>query len=170
MAVYPKVHLSITVSDLARSIDFYQRFFGEDPVKVKPGYAKFLPSFAPLNLALEARQVKPFSPGRVSHMGIQVADRETVLAHLERVKAAGLPVNEEMNVNCCYANQDKFWVEDPDGTEWEVYVLNRDIEGRGDPKTMCCEEGAPDNALREQAASETKTACCEPACCGQSAG
>jgi hypothetical protein len=30
-------------------------------------------------------------------------------------------------VNCCYANQTKFWVIDPDGVEWEVYHVNFDL-------------------------------------------
>ena len=51
------------------------------------------------------------------------------MTELARVKAAGLPVREEMGVNCCHANQDKFWVTDPDGVEWEVYYLNYDLEG-----------------------------------------
>ena len=53
----------------------------------------------------------------------------TVVAELARVKAAGLAVREEMGVDCCHANQDKFWVQDPDGVEWEVYHLNYDLEG-----------------------------------------
>jgi hypothetical protein len=52
-----------------------------------------------------------------------------VMAQLARVKDAGLAVSEEMGVNCCHANQDKFWVKDPDGVEWEVYHLNYDLEG-----------------------------------------
>jgi hypothetical protein len=51
------------------------------------------------------------------------------MSQLARVKAAGLAVTEEMGVNCCHANQDKFWVKDPDGVEWEVYHLNYDLEG-----------------------------------------
>jgi hypothetical protein len=61
-------------------------------------------------------------------MGVQVEAREVVVRELERVKASGLSVREEFSVNCCHANQDKFWVSDPDGVEWEVYVLNHDID------------------------------------------
>jgi uncharacterized glyoxalase superfamily protein PhnB len=64
----------------------------------------------------------------VNHVGVQVDTVDAVTAHLARVKAAGLPVREEMGVNCCHANQDKFWVKDPDGVEWEVYHLNYDLE------------------------------------------
>jgi hypothetical protein len=70
--------------------------------------------------------------GPVDHLGIQVESTAEVTAQLARIKAAGLPVREEMGVNCCHANQDKFWVQDPDGVEWEVYHLNYDLEGESE--------------------------------------
>ena len=121
-----KVHLHLHVSDLAKSREFYRTFFGGAPVKEKPGYVKFLPEWAPVNLALSTG--RPAGEGVVDHVGVQVDSPETVTAHLARVKAAGLAVREEMDVNCCHANQGKFWVRDPDGVEWEVYHLNYDLE------------------------------------------
>jgi len=121
-----KVHLHMHVSDLAKSKEFYGTFFGAAPVKEKPGYVKFLPEWAPVNLALSTGHHA--GEGVVNHVGVQVDSPATVTAHLARVKAAGLPVREEMGVNCCHANQDKFWVQDPDGIEWEVYHLNYDLE------------------------------------------
>src|SRR5207247_123858 len=86
----PKVHVHMTVSNLEKSRAFYEKFFGTAPVKVKPGYVKFLPPFGPLNLALsEAAPVE--SRGHVDHMGIQVESAEIVMRELARVKAAGLP-------------------------------------------------------------------------------
>src|SRR2546428_13483134 len=97
---------------------------------VLPGAARFRAPIGGRNFALsEAAPVE--SRGHVDHMGIQVESAEIVTRELTRVKAAGLPVREEMGVNCCHANQDKFWVEDPDGVEWEVYVLNYDLEDTG---------------------------------------
>jgi catechol 2,3-dioxygenase-like lactoylglutathione lyase family enzyme len=125
-----KVHLHMHVSDLTRSRDFYEKFLGEDPVKVKTGYVKFLPEWAPVNLALSTGGHG--GAGTVDHVGVQVDSVETVMAQLARVKAAGLAVKEEMGVNCCHANQDKFWVKDPDGVQWEVYHLNYDLEGEDD--------------------------------------
>ena len=122
----PTVHIHLHVSDLGKSREFYRRFFGVAPIKEKPGYVKFLPDFAPVNLALS--EGRSPSAGAVDHLGVQVDSTEIVMAHLARVKAAGLPVREQMAVNCCHANQDKFWVEDPDGVEWEVYHLNYDLE------------------------------------------
>ena len=115
------------VSDLSKSRDFYEKFLGGDPVKVKQGYVKFLPEWAPVNLALSIGS--PIGAGTIDHVGVQVHSVDTVMLQLARVKAAGLPVTEQMGVNCCHANQDKFWVKDPDGVEWEVYYLNYDLEG-----------------------------------------
>ena len=120
------VHVHLHVSDLSASRAFYERFLGSKPVKERPGYAKFLPDFAPINLALSAGEA---GPGKtIDHLGFQVETREAVQALLERVKASGLPLREEMGSNCCYSNQDKFWVQDPDGVEWEIYHLNYDLE------------------------------------------
>ena len=121
-----KVHLHLHVSDLVKSQEFYAKFLGGAPVKEKPGYVKFLPEWAPVNLALSSG--RPAGEGVVDHIGVQVDSPETVMTHLARVKAAGLAVREETGVNCCHANQDKFWVRDPDGVEWEVYHLNYDLE------------------------------------------
>ena len=127
MVEAPKVHIHMAVSDLEKSREFYEKFFGVAPVKIKPGYVKFLPRFGPLNLALS--QAHPGGPGgHIDHVGIQVESSQTVVQELARVKAAGLSVREEFGVDCCHANQDKFWVQDPDGVDWEVYVLNHDIE------------------------------------------
>ena len=121
-----KVHLHLHVSDLARSRDFYERFLGAGPVKVKTGYVKFLPEWAPVNLALS--EGGHAAKGTVNHIGVQVDTVDAVMKQLARVKAGSLPVREEMGVDCCHANQDKFWVQDPDGVEWEVYHLNYDLE------------------------------------------
>ncbi len=136
-----KVHLHMHVSDLAKSRAFYEKFLGEGPVKVKPGYVKFLPGWAPVNLALSGGGSAGVGP--VNHVGVQVDAVETVMTHLARVKAAGLPVREEMGVNCCHANQDKFWVEDPDGVEWEVYHLNYDLEDEPAAATATRATGLP---------------------------
>ena len=154
----PRIHVHMTVSDLAKSREFYTRFFGVSPVKEKPGYVKFLPAFGPLNLALS--EAKPSEGrGHVDHMGIQVDSGEIVMRELARVKAAGLPVREEMAVNCCHANQDKFWVQDPDGVEWEVYVLNHDLE----EDSAACNTGKDHMAGLGALRVVSSGGCCSPA-------
>jgi catechol 2,3-dioxygenase-like lactoylglutathione lyase family enzyme len=132
--VSAKVHLHMRVAALDKSRDFYERFLGEGPVKERPGYLKFLPGWVPVNLALS--EGRPGGEGAVDHVGVQVDSSETVTIHLARVRAAGLAVREEVGVNCCHANQDKFWVQDPDGVEWEVYHLNYDLEEDADPRAQ----------------------------------
>jgi catechol 2,3-dioxygenase-like lactoylglutathione lyase family enzyme len=158
MTETPKVHVHMTVSNLEKSRAFYETFFGVTPVKVKPGYVKFLPAFGPLNLALS--EGTPASPGgHVDHMGIQVPSQAIVVREMERVKAAGLAVREEFSVDCCHANQDKFWVQDPDGVDWEVYVLNHDLEDESPVASACaCAPAAQPSLV--QGLTLAKGACC----------
>jgi catechol 2,3-dioxygenase-like lactoylglutathione lyase family enzyme len=121
------VHVHLHVSSLEASRAFYECFLGVPPVKARPGYAKFLPALAPLNLALSAGEAG-VRAGGVSHLGLQVDSIQALRETLGRIKSAGLTVREELAVDCCYANQDKFWVSDPDGVEWEVYHLNHDLD------------------------------------------
>jgi catechol 2,3-dioxygenase-like lactoylglutathione lyase family enzyme len=140
----PLVHIHLHARDLDASRRFYEALFSAAPVKAEPGYLKFLPEMAPINLALSAA---PASSGStVSHLGVQVESPATLRAHLARVKQAGLAVREELGVDCCYANQDKFWVRDPDGVEWEVYHLNHDLEDEP-PKTEAAASACCSSAL-----------------------
>jgi len=131
------VHLHLHVSDLAISREFYRRFLSAEPVKDRPGYVKFLPGWVPLNLALSAHPGTP--GGAVSHVGIEVDGAATVAARVAAAKAAGLRVRVETAVDCCHSNQDKFWVRDPDGIEWEIYAINHDLpETPAAPANACC--------------------------------
>lgn len=123
-----RVHLHLHASNLAQSRDFYERLFGLPPVKDYPGYVKFLPDFAPVNLALSSGAAHTDTPVALSHFGVQLDSTAEVVEYLTRVQAAGLQVRNEFATNCCHANQDKFWVTDPDGMQWEIYHLNHDIE------------------------------------------
>jgi catechol 2,3-dioxygenase-like lactoylglutathione lyase family enzyme len=125
-----RVHVHLKVNDLAASRDFYRKFFGADPVKEKTDQIKFTPEFAPINLALSSARDSAEERSVINHLGIEVESSAQVINHLARVKAAGLAVREELVVNCCYANQTKFWVKDPDGVEWEIYHLNYDLAER----------------------------------------
>jgi catechol 2,3-dioxygenase-like lactoylglutathione lyase family enzyme len=142
-----KAHVAINVKDVQRSVDFYRKLLGIEPSKVRQGYAKFDAVDPPLNLSLNEI---PFSgQGALSHMGIQVGSTEDVFAIRERWLQAGLITRDEMNTDCCYALQDKTWVRDPDGNEWEAFVV--------------LEDNLPEK-------SNVATACCAPDCCAPAEG
>ncbi len=119
-----KAHLAINVHNVERSIEFYKKLLGLEPAKVRTGYAKFDVQNPPLNLTLNQHQFG--ERGALSHLGIQVASTADVLATRERWLEAGLLTRDEMQTSCCYALQDKTWVRDPDGNEWEVFVVLED--------------------------------------------
>ncbi len=115
-----KPHLSLNVSNIESSVAFYEKAFGVKATKRRPGYAKFDLSEPNLNLTM---QEAPRTGVNASHFGIQVASTEDVAAATARFTAAGLATKTEENTECCYAVQDKVWVEDPDGNAWEVFVV-----------------------------------------------
>ena len=122
-----KAHISINVSNVERSLEFYRKMLGIEPSKVRAGYAKFDVRNPPLNLAMnEAALGGEGKFSRLSHLGIQVGSTEEVLAMRDRWIVAGLATRDEMQTSCCYAVQDKSWVADPDGNQWEVFVVLED--------------------------------------------
>ncbi|HEX8288310.1 MAG TPA: ArsI/CadI family heavy metal resistance metalloenzyme [Pyrinomonadaceae bacterium] len=119
-----KAHFALNVKNVENSIEFYKKMLGIEPSKVRTGYAKFDVQNPPLNLTLNQNAFE--GQGALSHLGIQVASTEDVLAMREQWHERGLLTRDEMDTNCCYAIQDKTWVHDPDGNEWEVFVVKED--------------------------------------------
>lgn len=147
-----KAHISLNVQNVENSIEFYQKLFGIEPAKVRRGYAKFDVQNPPLNLALNESSAKV--GGALSHLGIQVASTEDILATKSRWEEIGLLTSDEMQTTCCYALQDKTWVRDPDGNEWEVFVVLEDNLMQSDP----CECG--NKIVEEGAQAEIAQSCC----------
>jgi catechol 2,3-dioxygenase-like lactoylglutathione lyase family enzyme len=136
-----KAHLAIKVRDVQASTDFYRKMFGIEPLKVRKGYAKFDVQNPPLNFTLNET---PFSDGgALSHMGIQVSSAEDVLSIRQKWIDEGLVPRDEMQTACCYALQDKAWVHDPDGNEWEVFAVLADVE---QSNNSCCQPGQDNTA------------------------
>jgi catechol 2,3-dioxygenase-like lactoylglutathione lyase family enzyme len=132
------VHISLNVSDLPRSTDFYRRFLGE-PKKLKTDYAKFVAQEPEIHLALQPGRVTGGAAGSLSHLGIRVDSVEQVRQWKSDLTERGLPTEEEKREACCYALQEKFWVTDPDGNRWEVYTVLADIEEKAEPAATCCQ-------------------------------
>ena len=135
----PSVHVSLNVSNAARSRDFYAAFFGVKPAKDEPGYVKFVTSQPTLHLALNETGRWPVATGALSHLGFRVDSAAEVDAWKERVTSQGLASFDEKNTTCCYARQDKFWVSDPDGNRWEVYTVLEDVKSPPAEPVACCD-------------------------------
>ncbi len=155
-----KPHVSLNVRSVEESVNFYKKLFGIEPMKFikaettvhsilqdrtgidssqkRMGYAKFDVQNPPLNLVLN--EVDFNNGGSLSHLGIQVESTADVLAMREMWHENGLLTVDEMAVNCCYAVQDKTWAHDPDGNEWEVFVVLENTENQQDsnPTNFCC--------------------------------
>lgn len=142
-----KPHVSLFVRDVPSAVEFYQAMFGVPPLKhyrnqdtmhsvlkddqgesaelIRTGYAKFDLSTPPLNLVLN--EVQHQAGGALSHLGVQLASTAAVLELKRLLSARGLRPRDEMNIACCYALQDKFWLADPDGNEWEFFTVLADL-------------------------------------------
>jgi catechol 2,3-dioxygenase-like lactoylglutathione lyase family enzyme len=133
-----RIQLALNVDDLAVSLDFYRRLFDTEPAKVRPGYANFAVADPPLKLVLIE---SPGAGGTLNHLGVEVADTDAVDRVQQRLATDGLATVDERDVVCCYARQDKFWVEGtPDAESWEVYTVLADsptASGEPDEATCC---------------------------------
>jgi catechol 2,3-dioxygenase-like lactoylglutathione lyase family enzyme len=134
-----RLQLALNVDDLDASVAFYAELFGTEPAKVRPGYANFAVAEPPLKLVLIENAGHG---GSVNHLGIEVADTDRVDAEQARLAAAGLASIDERGTTCCYAKQDKFWVEGtPNGERWEIYTVLADSATFAEPTTAgetCC--------------------------------
>lgn len=123
-----RVQLALNVADLDAAIDFYSKLFATQPAKIRPGYANFAISEPPLKLVLiehpEGRGRG--TAGALNHLGVEVDTPEQVQAATARLTAQGLDPEVQESTTCCYALQDKAWVDDPDGAPWEFYTVLAD--------------------------------------------
>lgn len=131
-----RVQLALNVADLEEAIAFYSKLFGAGPAKVRPGYANFAIADPPLKLVLMEGGV----PGALNHLGVEVASTEELSEASARVAAEGLVTEQQAGTTCCFAVQDKVWVNGPDN-DWEFYTVLAD-------------------APRETSVCETASGCC----------
>jgi catechol 2,3-dioxygenase-like lactoylglutathione lyase family enzyme len=151
-----RVQLALNVDDIDQAVAFYSKLFGTEPAKRRPGYANFAVTEPPLKLVLLEN---PGQGGSLNHLGVEVADVDTVDAEQTRLAASGLASIDERGTTCCYAKQDKFWVQGaPNGENWEIYTVLADSEtfsGQPGDGPACC--GSSDDTAANPA---TATGCC----------
>jgi catechol 2,3-dioxygenase-like lactoylglutathione lyase family enzyme len=124
-----RVQLALNVDDLDAAVEFYSALFGVEPAKRRPGYANYSVAEPPLKLVLLEN---PGHGGTLNHLGVEVADTGAVDAEQRRLTAAGLASLDERGTTCCYAEQDKFWVQgSPSGERWEIYTVLADSQTFG---------------------------------------
>jgi catechol 2,3-dioxygenase-like lactoylglutathione lyase family enzyme len=146
------------VDDLEESIAFYSRLFAATPAKVKPGYANFAVAEPPLKLVLieDPAARGEGVTGALNHLGVEVASTDDVSAASRRLAAEGLATAEQQGVSCCYAVQDKVWVQDPDGAPWEVYTVLADVPADAKALRGCC----TDSTRTEATGTDAVVPCC----------
>ena len=149
-----RVQLALNVSDLDAAIGFYSKLFGTEPAKVRPGYANFAVAEPPLKLVLIEGAG---DPGTLNHLGVEVETTTDVRAATARLQDQGMDTATEDEVSCCFAVQDKVWVDAPDGEPWEIYTVLGDAEHEaGQLRTV--QPGG--DALCYGSAQESAARCC----------
>jgi catechol 2,3-dioxygenase-like lactoylglutathione lyase family enzyme len=155
-----RLQLALNVDDLDAAVAFYSKLFATEPVKVRQGYANFAVADPPLKLVLFEQAG---NGGTLNHLGVEVGSSEEVGAAQTRLAHEGLATATEEGVACCYARQDKVWVDGPSGEPWEIYTVLEDVEMSGgqlrtiDPETgaNCCAAAAAGDAV-----AAGSSACC----------
>ena len=151
-----RVQLALNVNDIDEAVAFYRKLFGAEPAKRRPGYANFAVTEPPLKLVLLER---PGMGGSLNHLGVEVSDIGTVDAEQARLAESGLASVDERATTCCYAKQDKFWVQGaPDGESWEIYTVLADSQTFYDHDHSgpeCCDADG-----RRSEESSDSAACC----------
>jgi catechol 2,3-dioxygenase-like lactoylglutathione lyase family enzyme len=126
-----RVQLALNVSDLDEAVAFYSRLFATEPAKRREGYANFAIAEPPLKLVLFEN---PEAAGTLNHLGVEVGSTDEVAAAQQRLAADGVESRSQDGVSCCFAVQDKIWVDAPDGGPWEIYTVLADAE----TPSSCC--------------------------------
>ena len=163
-----RVQLALNVNDIDEAVSFYTKLFGTEPAKRRPGYANFAVAEPPLKLVLLEN---PCQGGSLNHLVVEVSDTGTVDAEHARLSEAGLAPLDERDTTCCYARQDKFWVQGaPNGERWEIDTVLADSPtfwGEGGEQSWAATDAALSQAPAA-ATGETAQCCGGPQASGES--
>jgi predicted lactoylglutathione lyase len=147
-----RMHLHVSVPDLAHSMRFYETLFGAPPTIVKPDYAKWMLEDPRVNFAISQRGVG----AGVDHVGIQAESRAELDELAARLKTAGAHTFDEDAATCCYARSDKSWVTDPAGVRWETFFTFGEAVTYGEDRA----EAAAAEACCGTAPAPAAASCC----------
>lgn len=150
-----RLHVHVSVTDLAASIRFYRTLFGAEPAVAEPDYAKWMLDEPRLNFAISTQR----QPLGVNHLGFQVDSDEELRGMRARLEAADAGLLEENEQACCYARSDKYWITDPTGVAWETFHTLGRIPVYGEDRATRA------NGLSAVPAEALATGCCVPATC-----
>jgi catechol 2,3-dioxygenase-like lactoylglutathione lyase family enzyme len=148
-----RLQLALNVPDIDEAIAFYSKLFATEPHKIKPGYANFAIADPPLKLVLFE---KAGADARLNHLGVEVASTDEVFAHQARLSDQGVDSVEESGT-CCFAKQDKVWVDGPDGA-WEIYTVLEDSDAFGTSSIKVDDQSG--DSLCCASVPEAETRCC----------
>ena len=162
-----RVHISLEVSDLNKSVAFYSALFQREPTKIQADYANFRMESPQLHLALVHAPQRPQEARSNRHYGIELFEESTLATWLKSAKTFDLPLRVEENVTCCYAVANKFWARDPDGHDWEFWVRSAEAESmHGQHSQGTTQEGTRGAMAQAQTpAEQAPAACCAPGQC-----
>ena len=155
-----RFHVHLNVSDLAASVRFYSELFAAQPTILKTDYAKWMLEDPRVNFAISNTGRTP----GIDHLGFQVESPEALSAIGERLDAAGGAVVPEEATICCYAQSDKLWTEDPQGTRWETFRTVGEATTYYAGDAPCATDGAAcsPNVQSMQPRPEQVSSCCAP--------
>lgn len=165
-----RLHVHVSVDDLAQSTRFYSTLFAAEPTVVKDDYVKWMLDDPRVNFAISTVWVnRPGGSAGVSHLGIQAEDETELWEVYDRLRHAGRPIVEAKETTCCYARSDKQWIADPQGVPWETFLTHEQatVYGEGSlaklREVSACATGCepPLTELMPKSAE----ACCAPSCC-----
>jgi catechol 2,3-dioxygenase-like lactoylglutathione lyase family enzyme len=148
-----RVQLALNVPDIDDAVAFYSKLFATEPAKRRPGYANFAIADPPLKLVLFE---KADAEARLNHLGVEVATSDDVWTHQQRLQDEGVDSVEESGT-CCFAKQDKVWVDGPDGA-WEIYAVLADSDTFGQSSAKV--DDATGDSLCCASVPESEARCC----------
>lgn len=115
-------HASLRARDLPASVRFYAWLLDVWPKEWTARYATFIRGDLNLNFVLMVADDMPLHHDTLYHLGIEVADRDVVVAAYHKAMAFGAHVEKPPRTTWKGTPLHELWLKDPDGTLVEIYA------------------------------------------------